>query len=264
MRENGLERIRELVRTAGEAVIAAFSMFSAVPMPRIPWEKRHLRYVLWAFPLVGLALGVVLGLWVKVSAVLGLPPLLRGAGLCWIPVWFTGGIHLDGYADTWDARTGGTSPESRRAILKDPHLGAFAAMHLCGYFLLRFALWTSLPVYPARAVTVMLCLSRSLSALALASFPLSGKTGLAHVFAEAADRTRTRWAMLLLSGLLCGILCMDGVTGLAALAAFYRYQRIAQREFGGLSGDLAGWFLETAELWMLVSLCLGQYVRAKM
>lgn len=38
------------------------------------------------------------------------------------------------------------------------------------------------------------------------------------------------------------------------------YRKMAQKQFGWLSGDLAGWFLQTAELWMLEALVLGQYV----
>ena len=37
------------------------------------------------------------------TAALDLPVLLRAAGFCLLPVWLTGGIHLDGYADTCDA-----------------------------------------------------------------------------------------------------------------------------------------------------------------
>ena len=46
---------------------------------------------------------------------------------------------------------------------------------------------------------------------------------------------------------------------LAALGVFLRYRRMARVEFGGLSGDLAGWFVQTAELWMLAALVLTQY-----
>ena len=42
-----------------ETVAVAFSMFSALPMPQISWEKRNMRYALCAFPLVG---GVIGGL----------------------------------------------------------------------------------------------------------------------------------------------------------------------------------------------------------
>ncbi|MBO5521342.1 MAG: adenosylcobinamide-GDP ribazoletransferase, partial [Eubacterium sp.] len=48
----------------------------------------------------------------------------------------------------------------------------------------------------------------------------------------------------------------------AALLVFFRYKRLAEKTFGGLSGDLAGWFVQTAELWMLGAFCLQQYVAA--
>ena len=34
--------------------------------------------------------------------------------------------------------------------------------------------------------------------------------------------------------------------------------RLEIREFGGITGDLAGWFLQRAELWMLGALVLSQ------
>ena len=37
-----------------------------------------------------------------------------------------------------------------------------------------------------------------------------------------------------------------GVMAAAALLVFWNYRRVADRQFGGLSGDLAGWFLQTA------------------
>ena len=45
----------------------------------------------------------------------------------------------------------------------------------------------------------------------------------------------------------------------AALAVFVNYARTVRKQFGGLSGDLAGWFLQRAEFWMLAALVLCQY-----
>ena len=241
-----------------QTIAVAFSMFSAIPMPQFAWTERNMRFALCAFPLIGAVIGGLCGSWVLLCQTLALPALLQGAGLCLIPVWITGGIHLDGFCDTCDALASHASPQRKQEILKDPHLGAFAAIRLCGYFLLTFALWACLPHYPAAAVCLGFCLSRSLSGLAVASFPLAKHTGLAHTFAAAADRKRV---FVLLAGLslLLGIgLCLCGIGGAAmagaALLVFLYYRRMAQKSFGGLSGDLAGWFLQTAELWMLLAL----------
>ena len=110
-------------------------------------------------------------------------------------------------------------------------------------------------------------LSRCLSGLSIASFSLAKDTGLAHTFATAADKTRVRWVLGAAALLAAGAMCFwGGLAGvamvLAAGAVFAHYASTARRKFGGLSGDLAGWFLQRAEVWMLAALVLCQYGEA--
>ena len=44
-----------------------------------------------------------------------------------------------------------------------------------------------------------------------------------------------------------------------ALLALWRYYFVAKKQFGGITGDLAGWFLQRAELWMLAALAVSQW-----
>ena len=254
------------MKTVLGAVAIAFSMFSALPVPQVPWDQRNMRWMLAAFPLVGLAVGGSCWAWNTLCGALALPEVLRGAGLCLLPVLVTGGVHLDGYADTWDALASRASPERRQEILKDPRMGAFAGIHLCSYFLASFALWTALPRYDGPAFLLAFCLSRSLSGLAIAVFPLARDTGLAHAFAAAADRRRLRALLAVLSALLAALLCLRGGLGAAmaaaALAVFLFYRRMARRDFGGVSGDLAGWFLQLCELAMLAAAVLAERIGA--
>ena len=200
-------------------IAVAFSMFSAVPAPHLEWTPENMRWMLAALPLVGALCGLACWGWAALCAFLALPAVLRGAGLCLLPVLLTGGVHLDGYADTCDALASHASPQRRQEILKDPHLGAFAAIRLCCYFLASFALWTALPRYESPAFLLSFCLSRALSGLAIAAFPLARNSGV-----------------------------------------FLFYRSMARNAFGGISGDLAGWFLQTAELWMLAAACAAQYL----
>ena len=133
-------------------ILIAFSMFSAIPVPQVPWNARNMRFTLCAFPLVGAVIGLACVLWVRLCAWMNLPSLLPGAGLCLFPVMLSGGIHLDGYADTWDALASHGDVETRQKILKDPHMGAFAVIRLCMFFVAYFALWAVLPSFPAVAV----------------------------------------------------------------------------------------------------------------
>ena len=247
--------------TVLETILVAFSMFSAIPVPQVQWNEKNMRFSLCAFPLVGACIGLGCVLWVRLCAWIHFPSLLQGAGLCLLPVMLSGGIHLDGYADTWDALASHGDAETRQKILKDPHMGAFAVIRLCMFFVADFALWSVLPVFPAIAVVCSFCLSRALSALAVAAFPLREGAGLARSFAEVSDKKAVRIFSLTLSLLLCLVMAFNGGIWMvpAALIVFGVYRFLLVPKFNGLSGDLAGWFVQTTELWMLAALCFGQY-----
>ena len=242
-----------------QTIAVAFAMFSAVPVPQFGWNEKNMRYALCAFPLVGLLCGV---LWC-VCGVLPLPAPARAAGFCLVPVWVTGGIHLDGYADTCDALASYGDREKKLEILKDPHCGAFAVIRLCSYFAAYFALCGCVVFTPRVGVlwTLALVGERALSGLAVAAFPLAKNTGLAHTFATAADRTTVRRVLMVLAALLsAALLALGGwALVLAALFVFARYHVVSGKQFGGITGDLAGWFLQKAELWMLAALCACQW-----
>ena len=182
---------------------------------------------------------------------------------CLVPVAVTGGIHLDGYADTSDALSSYGDREKKLEILKDSHCGAFAVIRLCCYFAAYFGLCGSVRFTPRAGLcwTLALVLERALSGFAVAAFPLAKDTGLAHTFATAADKQTVCRFLCGLSALLVLALTALGGGGLAAAAllALWRYYFVAKKQFGGITGDLAGWFLQRAELWMLAALAVSQW-----
>ena len=94
-------------------------------------------------------------------------------------------------------------------------------------------------------------------------FPLARHTGLAHAFSAAADwRCAGRVLLLFAAAVGAAMAALGGLLGAVAVAAgllaFWRCRVVAQRQFGGLSGDLAGWFVQRAELWMLLAAVMVQ------
>ena len=153
--------------------------------------------------------------------------------------------------------------EKKLEIRKDPHCGAFALIRLCSYFAAYLALCACVDFTPRVGLcwTLALVLERALSGLAVASFPMAKNTGLAHTFATAADRTTVRRVLMVLAALLsAALLALGGwALVLAAFLVFARYHVVSDKQFGGITGDLAGWFLQKAELWMLAALCACQW-----
>ena len=100
-----------------QTIAVAFAMFSAIPCPQPEWTEKNMRYSLCAFPLIGAVSGLLCWGWVALMGYVGGSVLLQAGGLCAIPVLVTGGIHLDGYADTSDALGSYGSPVKKREIL---------------------------------------------------------------------------------------------------------------------------------------------------
>lgn len=251
--------------TVLRAVGMAFALYSRIPVPPLDWESGARRYTLYAFPLVGLAVGGGLLLWTWLAGALGLGQLLWAAGMTAIPLLITGGIHLDGFCDVCDALASHQSRERKLEILKDSHTGAFAII-CCGlYLLVFFAAWCE--AAPAGGAALALALgpafSRSLSGLFAVTLPNARGTGLLATFTGPMDAVKARGVLAAWAVLTGGaMVAADVRTGLAALAgaglACVYYVVTARRQFGGVTGDLAGFFLQLCELGMVLCAAVGQ------
>ena len=246
------------------SLFAAFSMFSALPAPQVPWEKEKIRYMLVCLPFVGVAIGAAEWLWAVLVDLLGLGQALRAAGFTLIPILLTGGIHLDGFMDTVDALKSHASPEKKRVILKDPHVGAFAAIGLGCYLLAYFALWYDLGPVAFRFMIPMHVMSRSLSAVSGTLLPVRPGEGTLNIFHQAADRTvgvmAIGWVVLSAAGMVAVWPLVGGIMVSGAVITLLLVRRMAMKEFEGVSGDIAGFQLQVAELVMLALLVLTERI----
>lgn len=244
------------------SAIIAFSMYSTLPMPRVDWEEGNMPYSMCFFPLIGLVSAVALLLWGGLCAAFSIGPTLFAAVATLLPLGITGGIHLDGFCDTVDALSSHQGREKRLEILKDPHIGAFGVMGCVALLLLTFALFTEVPAPLLPLVGWGYCLSRLLSGLGVVSFPLAKTSGLAATFSGRAERSGVRTVLFLallgLGGyLLWRYQILGALTLAAALVCFALYHRLAVGGFGGITGDLAGYFLQICELAVLVTAVVG-------
>ena len=170
-----------------KAILIAFSTYSKIPMPHFKWDPKALQYSMCAFPLVGAVIGAgEFVIWYLFGFLLQWSEVFTAALLTIFPILITGGIHMDGFLDTVDAKSSYKSKEEKLQILKDPHTGAFAIIRGCLYFLIYFG-------------------------------------------------------------------CMyELVTAGIAILMFFYYRFMSYRTLGGITGDLAGYFLQMCELWMLI------------
>ena len=95
-------------------------------------------------------------------------------------------------------------------------------------------------------------LSRSLSGLAIGIFKCAKNSGLLYTFKSAAHKKTIVTVMILYIALCVAMLCFTGVYGLgticAAVISFLWYRHVAYSKFGGITGDIAGYFVCICEV----------------
>ena len=243
----------------------AVAMYSKLPAPRVDWDKKSLSWAMCFFPVVGVVIALLLGIWLGLCEMLDFGPFLRAAVSLLLPIAVSGAIHLDGFCDTSDALGSHQSREKKLEILKDSHTGAFAIICCCLYLIFFFSVWCE--VEPEGRTLWVLSLgpvlSRSLSGLAAVSWPNARGSGLLATFTQPMEAQKAR-AVLLVWVAVCAVamIALDPVTGTAAVAgaglSFLYYFVMSRRQFGGITGDLAGFFLQVCECAMVLAVVLAQ------
>ncbi|WFC62091.1 adenosylcobinamide-GDP ribazoletransferase [Pseudomonas sp. REST10] len=240
------------------AFLIALQFLTRLPvsLPGMPTPAQVGRSLLW-YPLVGLLLGVLL--W-GAHLLLGQTSIpLQAAIILALWVGLSGGLHLDGLADTADAWVGGFGDRERTlAIMKDPRSGPIAVVVLVLLLLLKYAaLLTLLQAGQGACLILLPWLGRSLLPVLLVTTPYVRAGGLGQALVEQAPRQQLPWVLVvhLLLMLAFGWPALLAVA--SALLLFAWTRRALLRRLGGTTGDTAGALVELAECGMLLVLALS-------
>lgn len=241
-------------------LLVAFGFLTTLPVPQLgEYDPKALgRSTAW-FPLVGLVMGaIVAGVYYGLSLVLPLPVVAVLCTVIWIGL--SGGLHLDGLGDSFDALMCATTPERRLEILKDVHLGAFGVIGLVGAILLKAVLMFSLAKEQIFfAIPLAAATARWVMVLA-AQQPSARPGGLGDMTKQGMRKTDWIPAGVLMVVLL-GVSLYFGrwqtliAVTLAHLVAFLVFWS-ARKKLGGLTGDIFGLSAELVELVVLTVFCV--------
>ncbi|MGH7434063.1 MAG: adenosylcobinamide-GDP ribazoletransferase [Polyangiaceae bacterium] len=242
------------------AARAAVVFLTRVPVGGSPYSDEDWRWSAAHFPLVGAAVGAVVGtvdglllpLGTLASAVLAL-----GASLL-----VTGALHEDGLADTADALGGGHTREKIFAILKDSRIGVFGGCALVFSFAARAALIARLGGAAAAALVLAGAVARLAPVWLIATMKyvtdaaVSRSAGIAAA-GPAQAAVATLWTALTLGALaatrsiaLERAAIAVGVAALVTLLTAWRYQTRA----GGITGDFLGATEQLCEIAILATM----------
>ncbi len=233
-------------------LILAFGFLTRLPMPALAgFKKEELSSSAFWFPLVGLAIGLLLMVAAQIGSVANHWVAALLVMLVWIGI--TGALHLDGASDLADALGAAhRDPERLLAVMKDPHTGSFGVVAIVAILLCKLiavawllgsgeTLWMLLLI-PAWARLGAIYWSQSLT-------PLAAGSGESFSW-RVAHNTLWIWGGLLFVVTLVAVSMWFAV---AAVAAIMFWRSFLKWRLGGMTGDCLGAGIEYCECIMLLA-----------
>jgi len=215
------------------------------------------------FPVVGLAIGVALAATDWLLAYL-LGQVIRSVLIVASLVVVTGGIHLDGLADTADALGAGRDRERALEILRDSRVGTFGASAIFFDLTLKIVALSTLAGYPRYAALIVApMLARYSMTLVGLGIPYLRESGAGSTLLNAHGSQRmagmTMCGMILVMSILLPPWQRFAVTLGVAFAIVIAMQLFYRRWLGGVTGDLIGACGELVEIAVLLVMSAGPY-----
>ncbi len=237
-------------------ILAALRLLTIIPISSREATPDEMHRAPGYFPLVGLLLGVGL-LLLDLLLRLILPPSVTSALVLVALIAITGGLHLDGLADTCDGVFSAADPERRLEIMRDSRVGSYGVVGVVSALLVQYVTLAALPIDERSAALVLMTTTgRWAMTYALGSFPYARSVGLGSAFnagqsttATMAIATVTAGLAALLLGGLWGLLLMVVVWGTTRGIAYLLEQRLS-----GLTGDTYGAINEAIQTLTLLAL----------
>jgi adenosylcobinamide-GDP ribazoletransferase len=255
-----------------DGCLLALQFFTIIPVSKqIQIDNFRLKKALQFYPLIGLFIGmfIVLLYWLLHSWT-PFSNVAIAAILFSISIFWTGGLHLDGWMDSSDAYFSYQNHEKRLEIMRDPQVGAFgvlSVLFLLGWrFLFIVEVVNSFQMLDFFLIASIPFMSRKAMVFLFTKGRLAKKEGLAFFFKQAIQLKDVNilYVFMIIFLLLIAFINVTAVTYTLLLIAVTALFGVAshffiKRQFGGITGDTLGAFIEGVETFLWMSVWLLHY-----
>lgn len=241
-----------------KSLLLAFQFLTIIPIRIKQIDNKKMAWGMFWFPVVGLFIGLVLVGANHILSFLNIEQFISAIILIVLLVFFTGGIHLDGVADTADALLSRKNKEEMLKIMRDPHIGVMGVVGIICVLLLKISFLSSINSSIRPLSLILMCsLSRWAMVFLMYVFPYARNEGKAKVFIEGVNMKIFIFAtiaVLLVSvfaGKLIGLIAF-----VIVLISIYIIGKLISKKLGGITGDVLGAVNELTEIIVLFIICV--------
>lgn len=231
-----------------------------IQLKSMPTKQQNAQSLLF-YPFIGLLIGGIL--FAIAFSLQALPIILLSSIVLVVWIWLTGGLHLDGLADTADAWVGGFGDRERTlTIMKDPACGPIGVLSLIINCVLKWsAIYVLLSQKQYIALLIFPIFGRLVPLFLFLTTQYVREKGLGSSIAKYIPKKMA--TAVLIIGLSCGIYFLwQGIITIIIMCVvmlFLRHKFI--QRIGGVTGDTIGAAIEIIETTSLLSfIILGFYI----
>lgn len=232
--------------------LTLISFFTRIPVgKKIEYREENFIKALNLYTLTGAVIGFLLCVIYIVFNKIYIP-FIRGLILTLAYILITGGIHMDGAADTSDGIFSGRTGDKIFEIMSDSHIGAFGVITLILVILSQFVLFSysylstvfMMPVV-GRACTIMACWNKKYA---------KNTRGIGTAFIENID-SKVLFANLLIL-FMFSILTPNRLViftaSFSTIALSYFISTLIEEKIGGMTGDTCGFVTEVSQIIFMI------------
>ncbi len=245
-------------------LIAAFMLLTRLPVGRFGRHRADSAFAraVWAYPIVGVAIGAFGAAVYLLAALVGMPPAFAAVCVIVTTVLATGAMHEDALADMTDGLGGGRSRAQKLEIMRDSRVGTFGVLALVLSVVARVAAITSIAV-PGKVAIALIgsgSLARGAMLMPVILLTPAHTDGLGAGL-RTTGKARPLLGLILSATVACLLLSPAAAASAAATAvlAALCLSALAWRQIGGYTGDVLGSIEMIAECATLGLLAMGNF-----
>lgn len=239
-----------------KSFFAAIGFLTIIPLPQtFRSDEKGLEKGVPYFPVVGLLIGAVLAL-IDNAAGWFLPVFPLSVLTVILMIASSGGLHIDGLADSADGFFSARPRERLLEIMRDSRTGVMGVVAVVSVIAFKVSLLSSIPDdWRMWIILLMPIAGRSAIVIMMTALPYVRSTGgLASIFAKRRSWLHAVWAVLFLA--VASIWAAQWIGFSAALATLIvtaLFSFYCKGKIGGYTGDTLGAVCEIGELVLLLA-----------
>lgn len=186
--------------------------------------------------------------------------MLRSAVILTAMAMLTGGIHCDGFMDTFDGLFSGRDKYKILEIMKDSRVGSFGVVSFVMLMLIEFATLNELSTKFIFTIYSAPIIARLMMVITIGKFNYAREEGMGKAFAKYTDNSTITFAVIETLILIAPLMLIEIELMKNLLIAIFipltftiYFGKLSTKKIGGVTGDIYGAVTLISEMLVMIS-----------